>query len=94
VPKGARIDITSAAKGTASNLGGTASGLTSTTFQGHPAVDFRVADAHQGTRAVTVFARVVDAGSTLYELQYLKDGVGVTDQPADYQEFLTSLHIG
>jgi hypothetical protein len=88
------VDITAAAKGAANNLGGTATDLTTTTYQGHPAADLRVPNARAGTRPVTVFMRVIDTGSTLYELQYQQDGGNVPAPPANYAAFLASLHIG
>ena len=93
LPPKATFDLRSAANGAASEVGGTATDLSETTYQGHPAVDFRVPGAVKNAKKATLFERIVDAGTVVYYLQYLEAGADVVAPPASYPNFLASLHI-
>jgi hypothetical protein len=90
--QGAIFDMTAAAKEAASEWGGTPTDLVSSTYQDHPAADFRVADGQRSSHKVTVFMRIINTGSALYEMQYLKAGSNIP-APANYAAFLQSMHI-
>jgi hypothetical protein len=90
---GKDFDLTAAANEAGKELGGTTTGVNTSTYLGHPAVDFRVPDATKGSQKATLFGRAVYTGSNLYEMQYLKSGHNVTSPPPNYEAFLNSLHI-
>jgi hypothetical protein len=91
--QGGTFDMAAAAKEAATEGGGTVTDLVTSTYQDHPAGDFKVADGHQGSHKVTVFMRIINTGTTLYEMQYLKAGNNVPTPPANYDAFRNSMHI-
>ncbi len=95
IPSGVKGDLDGAVRGAAANVRGTARDVRRTTYQGFPARDVRIANARgdDGSRA-TVFARLVLARGRLYQLQFVQEGGDVTEPPAAYPRFLSSLKLG
>lgn len=94
LPSTAQGDLDGAIRGAASNVKGTARDTRTTTYQGFPARDTRIVDAQdQDGRRGTVFARVILAKGTLFQLQFVQEGADVKTPPAAYPAFLASLRI-
>ena len=92
VPEKVKADLDAAMKGIATNVKGTLTNHTKTTYQGFEARDAliknaRDADGNKGT----VFARVIFAKGRVFQLQYATDGA-VTTAPV-FRRFASSLRI-
>ena len=94
IPSTVRGDLDGAVRGAASNVKGTPKDTKRTTYQGFPARDTRIIDAHdENGRKGTVFARVILAKGRLFQLQFVQEGGDVKRPPAAYGAFLASLKI-
>lgn len=94
LPDTAEGDLDGAIQGAAANVEGTPKDTRKTTYQGFPARDTRIVDAEDtsGNKG-TVFARVILAKGTLFQLQFVQQGADVKTPPASYAAFLRSLRI-
>ena len=94
LPDTAEGDLDGAIRGAAANVKGTPKDTRTTTYQGFPARDTRIVGAEdtRGNRG-TVFARVILAEGTLFQLQFVQRGGDVKTPPATYAAFLRSLKI-
>lgn len=94
IPSTVKGDLDGAVAGAAANVKGTAKDTRKTTYQGYPARDTRITNAQdQDGNKGTVFARVILAKGKLFQLQFVQEGGDVTDPPASYTAFLSSLKI-
>lgn len=94
IPSGVKGDLDGAVEGAATNVKGTPKDTIKTTHQGFPARDTRIINAQDpdGNKG-TVFARVILAKGTLFQLQYVTEGGDVKSPPSAYPTFLKSLKI-
>lgn len=94
LPDAAEGNLDGAIRGAADNVKGTARDTRKTTYQGFPARDTRIVDAEdaRGNKG-TVFARVILAEGTLFQLQFVQQGADVKTPPPSYTAFLRSLKI-
>lgn len=94
LPQTVEGDLDGAIQGAATNVEGTAKDTKKTTYQGFPARDTRIVDARdeKGNKG-TVFARVILAEGTLFQLQLVQQGDDVKTPPSAYPAFLASLKI-
>lgn len=94
LPDTARGDLDGAIAGAAANVRGAAKDTRKTTHQGFPARDTRIVNAQDknGNKG-TVFARIILAEGTLFQLQFVQQGADVKRPPAAYPAFLASLKI-
>ena len=94
LPDTAEGDLDGAIRGAAGNVKGTPRDTRKTTYQGFPARDTRIVDAEdENGNKGTVFARVILAKRTLFQLQFVQQGGDVKAPPASYAAFLRSLKI-
>ena len=94
LPDTAEGDLDGAIRGAAENVKGTPRDTRRTTYQGFPARDTRIVDAEdESGNKGTVFARVILADGTLFQLQFVQQGADVKAPPASYAAFLRSLKI-
>ena len=94
LPSTVKGDLDGAVQGAATNVKGTPKDTVRTTYQGFPARDTRITNAHDkdGNRG-TVFARVILAKGRLFQLQFVQEGADVKTPPPAYPTFLASLKI-
>lgn len=89
-PAGTTLDLDGAVKGAAANVQGTVAESRATTFQGNPARDARYTATPQG-QPVTIFARVVQKGQKLFQVQYFLPQKDLQQPPPVYDQVLGSV---
>ncbi len=89
-PAGTTIDLDGAVRGAAANVGGTVRESAKTEFLGNPARDARYTAAPQG-QPVTIWARIVQKGRRLFQLQYFVPKSGQVDPPPVFDQVLDTV---
>jgi hypothetical protein len=89
-PAGATVDLDSAIKGAASNVGGKVEATQKGTYLGNPSRDAVITASASG-QDVTVFGRFVQIGRKLFQLQYVIQKGNLTAPPAGFTDVVNSV---
>ncbi|MGO4258012.1 hypothetical protein [Marmoricola sp. RAF53] len=89
-PPGTNLDLDGAVTGAAANVDGTVESKKTVEFLGNPARDARYTASPQG-QPVTIWARLVEKGQKLFQLQYFLPQGDLVEAPAVYGQVLDTV---